>query len=1029
MGDVENFLDYRGGEKVDFLDFNTQGSQFDYDNLELTQGSQGQWTEPASQGFHSGAGRGAQVNEVTFDELEAQRSNDRSRQGIVIEDGVVRNAMVDLPETACNYCGISDPASVAKTKADGKWFCNGRLPGVPSACIVLHLVRSKQKEVQLHPDSPLGDTTLECYNCGQRNVFLLGFCPAKQDSVVVLLCRVCLNSGVGKDQNWELSSWQPLIEDRQFLPWLLQVPEESEPRPRHCTAAKATRLEEIWKSNPKATLEDIDRQTVTSTEEAEPNPVVLRYEDAYSYQNTFAPLVKIESDYDKQLKEAQSQENVSVRWDIGLNKKRIAYFYFTKEDNEVRLAAGDELRLRCDSRDWSGVGHVIKTTSAEEVALEFRTNDANTPADTSVGFTVEFVWKSTSFDRMQSAMRTFAVDDTSVSGYVYHRLLGHEIEPQTIRVNLPQSFTAPNLPPLNHSQVYAVRKALQTPLQLIQGPPGTGKTVTSAAIVYHLTRQGQGQVLVCAPSNIAVDHLAEKIHRTGLKVVRLAAKSREAVASSVDFLTLHHQIRWLNTPENEELQKLTVLKEELGELSASDEKKFRTLKSNTERDFLLAADVICTTCVGAGDARLSGFRFKQVLIDEATQSTEPECLIPIMLGAKQVILVGDHCQLGPVVMCKQAAKAGLHQSLFERLVFLGIRPIRLEVQYRMHPCLSEFPSQTFYDGSLQNGVTLNERIYTGVGDFPWPRKELPMFFFNSTGVEEISVSGTSYLNRSEATNLEKILVYLLKSGLRPVQVGVVTPYEGQRAYLQQILQRQAMLAQQPGLAEVEIASVDAFQGREKDFILLSCVRSNLHQGIGFLNDPRRLNVALTRARYGLVICGNAKVLAGNSRQSSSLWANLLAHFKRYDLVVEGPLSNLKPMAMTFGESRLGDPRSIPPPRRADDRDDRRPERRDDDYRRDAPRAGMTAPSRYFDDPNSQENDRRRRKQEKRDRRRTQESSQSGSLPTQNLTQHLGMSQESYTAFDDLAQGLMGHVFSSQSQSQGYSQSQDFSQGR
>merc|ERR1711869_28356 len=104
---------------------------------------------------------------------------------------------------------------------------------------------------------------------------------------------------------------------------------------------------------------------------------------------------------------------------------------------------------------------------------------------------------------------------------------------------------------------------------------------------------------------------------------------------------------------------------------------------------------------------------------------------------------------------------------------------------------------------------------------------------------------------------------------------------------------------------------------------------------------------------------------------------------------------------------------------------RRPERRDDDYRRDAPRAGMTAPSRYFDDPNSQENDRRRRKQEKRDRRRTQESSQSGSLPTQNLTQHLGMSQESYTAFDDLAQGLMGHVFSSQSQSQGYSQSQDF----
>ena len=99
----------------------------------------------------------------------------------------------------------------------------------------------------------------------------------------------------------------------------------------------------------------------------------------------------------------------------------------------------------------------------------------------------------------------------------------------------------------------------------------------------------------------------------------------------------------------------------------------------------------------------------QVLIDEATQATEPECLIPAVLGAKQLVLVGDHCQLGPVVMCKKAAKAGLSQSLFERLVLLGVRPVRLEVQYRMHPALAEWPSNTFYEGSLQNGVTHQDR--------------------------------------------------------------------------------------------------------------------------------------------------------------------------------------------------------------------------------------------------------------------------------------------------------------------------------
>lgn len=101
-----------------------------------------------------------------------------------------------------------------------------------------------------------------------------------------------------------------------------------------------------------------------------------------------------------------------------------------------------------------------------------------------------------------------------------------------------------------------------------------------------------------------------------------------------------------------------------------------------------AADVICCTCVGAGDPRLHRLKFHSILIDESMQATEPECMVPVVLGAKQLILVGDHCQLGPVVMCKKAARAGLSQSLFERLVVLGIRPFRLEVQYRMHPDLS-----------------------------------------------------------------------------------------------------------------------------------------------------------------------------------------------------------------------------------------------------------------------------------------------------------------------------------------------------
>jgi regulator of nonsense transcripts 1 len=281
-------------------------------------------------------------------------------------------------------------------------------------------------------------------------------------------------------------------------------------------------------------------------------------------------------------------------------------------------------------------------------------------------------------------------------------------------------------------------------------------------------------------------------------------------------------------------------------------------------------------------------RFKHVLIDEATQATEPECLIPLVLGAKQVILIGDHCQLGPVVQSKTAAKHGFGQSMFERMVKMGIRPLRLEVQYRMHPALSEFPSRKFYDGCLQNGVTLAER-QVGHLNFPWPRNDMPLFFYHSTGVEEISGSGTSYLNRAEAVNIERIVTQFLTCGLKGSQIGIITPYEGQRAHIQSLLSRQSSM-----YGEIEVASVDAFQGREKDFIILSCVRSNSQGGLGFLHDPKRLNVALTRAKFGLVICGNAITISRSSGvRKGSVWTALMAHLAKHELIVEGPLGNLR----------------------------------------------------------------------------------------------------------------------------------------
>ena len=835
-----------------------------------------------------------------------------------------------LPEHACRYCGVCNPECVVKCVDCKRWFCNGR--GCSSgAHIIQHLVKARHKEIVMHAEGSVGDCPIECYNCGTRNIFNLGYVPAKSTNAIVILCREpCAaggsssgNSSSGED--WDVSLWRPLIEDRCLVPWLARPPtEEEELRSLPVTVSQICLLEEAWRSGyPKAFFRDLNGAciAVDNNSDSTPggeggkkkgsgggdceedvetfgthvNPVTLRYGSAEEYVSVFSPLVRMEELSEKALKEAQKYDGVAVRWgSVSTAREGVtASFPYPKYETELRIVPGDELVFRHGK--YSARGHVVRIQD-EEIVVEFaagRSFDAQL-RDFTQGFSIEFVWKAASYDRMRTALRAFARDETSVSSELYRRILGLEIPQDEALPDVPDApVQAPGLPALNQSQSYAVETVMERPLTLIQGPPGTGKTVTSATIVHRLIQRGKcGRVLVCAPSNVAVDHLTAKIHATGLKVVRLVAKSRETLASPVDFLALHNQVRALEDPE---ITTLISRRENQDELTTKEEERLKTLWQNREHSLLEMADVVCCTCTCAGDPRLRSLKFECVLIDESTQATEPMSLIPIVRGARQLILVGDHCQLGPVITCKPAALAGLTQSLFERLVLLGVRPVRLQVQYRMHPALSEFPSNTFYEGTLQNGLTVADRAPRGaLPAFPWPQPSHPLIFYNCPGGrEEISSSGTSYINRAEANLCEKIVTQFLKSETSPSQIGIITPYEGQRAYIVNAMLRSGPLKQQ-AYADIEVASVDSFQGREKDYIILSCVRSNDHQGIGFLNDPRRLNVALTRARYGVIIIGNSRVLARNP-----LWYALLAHFESVKCLVEGPLLNLTPCRMEF----------------------------------------------------------------------------------------------------------------------------------
>lgn len=301
-----------------------------------------------------------------------------------------------IPEHACAYCSHHNPLSVAKCSTCQKWFCNAKVPGSGSH-IVQHLVRSKHKEVSLHPESPVGDSVLECYNCGCRNIFILGYISAEGDSLVVLLCRQpCAVSASGRDSGWNIESWQPLISDRALLSWLVTVPEETDlKKANRVTATDIVRLEEAWKTNPRATLASI----IAARSEEELMRTQLRYEDAFQYQSILSLLVTVEAEYDKLLMESQKQESVTVRWDQALNGRKLACFCLPNPEN-LRISIGDEVQLSCDTpREWSAGGVVIRvpTGASEEMAVEIRSFKAI--PETTTQFTVEFLWKSVSYDR------------------------------------------------------------------------------------------------------------------------------------------------------------------------------------------------------------------------------------------------------------------------------------------------------------------------------------------------------------------------------------------------------------------------------------------------------------------------------------------------------------------------------------------------------------------------------------------------------------------------------------------------------
>eukprot|EP01133_Synstelium_polycarpum_P003434 gene3434-3899_t len=397
---------------------------------------------------------------------------------------------------------------------------------------------------------------------------------------------------------------------------------------------------------------------------------------------------------------------------------------------------------------------------------------------------------------------------------------------------------------LNESQINAIYASMSPHgFTLLQGPPGTGKTKTIMALLsVFLNGQNNNdkvknapppKVLVCAPSNAAVDELASRI-------IDKQVLDKDGMPYQPYSIRMDRLVNEMKSTKDGERRALDSLE---------------TAKKTLITSMLNKCSIVLSTLSGSAyeNISLAIKHFDLVIIDEAAQAVELSTLIPLKHDVKKCILVGDPNQLPPTIISRTATQFQYEVSLFQRLAICGIPKQVLRVQYRMHPMISKFPSKHFYTDLLIDGD--NVKNYNE--DFYKDPRFGPFVFYDIIDSKEETSGHFSLKNVTEAKLVTLIISNMIHRypHVADMTIGVITPYK-QQSY--EIGRRVSQFS-----SFVEVNTVDGFQGREKDIIIFSCVRAHKGNGIGFLSDVRRMNVGLTRSRKAMFVIGHSGLLTMN----------------------------------------------------------------------------------------------------------------------------------------------------------------------
>ena len=446
------------------------------------------------------------------------------------------------------------------------------------------------------------------------------------------------------------------------------------------------------------------------------------------------------------------------------------------------------------------------------------------------------------------------------------------------------------IPQLNLSQNKAVMHVLSVnDIGVIHGPPGTGKT-TSLVQAIRLTLQTENQILVCAPTNSAVDLITEKLIELGIDVLRMGHPARisdELQNSSIDgkisSSPYYKDIKNLRRNAEEYFRMAGKFKRTFGKEDAQQRTAFYTEAKNCIKEARLLEDfivdelfkttqVICCTPVTSKHRGLARKRFGTLFFDEASQALEPMVWIPL-LKCKRLILSGDHFQLPPVVKSIEAKTGGLDQTLLDRCIKFKDTVSLLTRQYRMNTAIMGFSNNYFYENELIADESVSAQVLLN-DENSMLSKSIEFIDTAGCNFDEIQNPETlSYFNPKEGDILFKHLQQLLteygQQGLLPaISIGIISPYKEQREWLKDNISE--IEIDKTKLESLSVKTIDGFQGEERDVIYISLARSNEKQEIGFLNDLRRMNVAITRAKKKLVVIGDSSTIGASKFYNSFL---------------------------------------------------------------------------------------------------------------------------------------------------------------